>query len=332
MNFKKISIKAFGRYVPPRVLTNDELGEMVDTDDEWIYSHTGIRKRHISTGENTSDLCTKAARQALQHAGVAPEDVDIIIVTTSTPDYALPSTACLVQSGLGARKAFAFDISAACAGFIYALSVAEKMLRSPHYRNALVISGDVLSKIVDWSDRKTCVIFGDGSGAVLLSAAESYTDESFLISEDIHSNGDKAMSLFCGYKGVSNPFCAYEPGEGDKFINMDGRAIFDFVTRQIPISVNAALEKAKLGLNDIKLVVPHQANARIVEVVAKRMSCGMDKFALNIERYGNTSAASMPIAICELLETGRISLGSGDKYVLTGFGSGLTWGSLVIAM
>ena len=330
MIYKKISVKGFGRYVPPRVLTNDELGRFVDTNDDWIHSHTGIRQRHISLGENTSDLCVMSARQALENSNVSAEDIDIIIVTTSTPDYALPSTACLVQSKLGAKNAFAFDISAACTGFIYALSVAEKMLMAPDYNKALIISGDVLSRIIDWNDRKTCVLFGDGSGAVLLGAEPSPVSDSFLISEDIHSNGDKALSLFSGYNGVSNLFTACEQKEGDKFVNMDGRAIFDFVTKQIPQSVKAVLEKAGLGINDIELIVPHQANSRIVEVVAKRLSCELDKFALNIERYGNTSASSIPIVISEMLEEGRLSLGSGRYCVLTGFGSGLTWGSLII--
>jgi len=329
---KKISIKSFGRYAPPRVLTNDELGALVDTDDEWIYSHTGIRARHISTGENTSELCAKAGLQALKTAGVSPEDVDIIIVTTSTPDYSLPSTACLVQAKLGARKAFAFDISAACAGFVYALSVAEKMLCSPDYRYALVISGDVLSKIVNWSDRKTCVIFGDGAGAALLHAEPSYVGESFMISEDIHSNGEKAMSLFAGYSGVSNPFVSHTANYADRYVSMDGRCVFDFVIKQIPTSIKVALEKAGLGLDDIKLIVPHQANTRMVEVVAKRLTCGLDKFALNIERYGNTSAASIPIVISELIGSGEIYLGGGERYVLSGFGSGLTWGSLVVTL
>ena len=316
-------IKAVGAYVPEYTVTNDDLSKIVDTNDEWISSRSGIRRRHFSKGENTSDLAAKAAEVILKKAGVNAEDVELIVVASVSPDYATPSVSCLVQSKIGAVNAVAFDIGAACSGFVFGLSTADKFIKSGVYKNALVIGSEVLSKYLDFEDRGTCVLFGDGAGGAFLERSE----EGGILSEDMGSDGARGLSLTSGFRNVVNPYC-----EGERFIHsyieMDGREIFDFATRTVPKSVEALIEKAGISVEDIDIVVPHQANARIVQIVARKLKIPMEKFYLNMEEYGNTSSASIPIALNEMDNKGLIK--KGDNVLITGFGAGLTWGSMLI--
>ena len=316
-------IKAVGAYVPEYTVTNDDLSKIVDTNDEWISSRSGIRRRHFSKGENTSDLAAKAAEIILKEAGVNAEDVELIVVASVSPDYATPSVSCLVQSKIGAVNAVAFDIGAACSGFVFGLSVADKFIKSGVYKNALVIGSEVLSKYLDFEDRGTCVLFGDGAGGAFLERSE----EGGILAEDMGSDGARGLSLTSGFRNVVNPYC-----EGERFIHsfieMDGREIFDFATRTVPKSVEALIEKAGISVDDIDIVVPHQANARIVQIVARKLKIPMEKFCLNMEEYGNTSSASIPIALDEMDNKGLIK--KGDTVLITGFGAGLTWGSMLI--
>ncbi len=312
-----------GSYVPERIVTNDELSEIVDTNDEWISSRTGIKRRHVSNGENASDLATKTAENILKKGNIDPLDIELIIVATVSSDFSTPSTACLVQANIGAKNAVAFDVTAACSGFVYALSVADKFIKTGVYKNVLVIGTEVLSKITDWTDRTTCVLFGDGSAGVLLERSEN----GGIIAEDIGSDGEKGMSLTASNIVASNAFNDVEKAPRS-CISMDGRAIFQFATREIPKSIEKVIEKTGIDRNEIKYVVPHQANSRIIEIISKKTNIPMDKFYINMENYGNTSSASIPIALNEMVESGMIE--RGDKILITGFGGGLTWGTLLI--
>lgn len=317
-----------GSYVPKKVVSNEMLESLMDTNDEWIKTRTGIEKRRISEEENTSVLCGKAAQNILDKTGVAAEEIDLIIVATMSPDYLSPSTACLVQDYLGAKQGMAFDISAACSGFIYALSVAEKMLRSGGFRYALVLGGEVMSKIINWEDRSTAVLFGDGAGGVLLERTEH---EGSFLGEDIHADGSRGLALTTGSLAVQNPYSSQKKLD-DVFLKMEGRAIFDFAIRSVPKSIRAVVEAADLSLSDITRIIPHQANARIIQAIAKKLKIPNEQFALNIADYGNTSAASIPILLDELVTAGELSLGNKEKIILTGFGGGLTWGSMLIQL
>ena len=314
---------AFDSCAPERVVTNDDLSKLVDTNDEWISSRTGIRKRHISEGENTSELCIKTARGLLEKSGLKGEDIDLIVVATITPDFATPNTACLVQNAIGASNAFAFDISAACSGFVFACGIADKYIKTGMCKNAIVIGAETLSKIVNWEDRSTCVLFGDGAGGAIMSRGE----KNCYLAEDMHSDGTLGLQLIGGETKVRNAFSS--PEEEDRhYLEMDGRTIFNFATHKVPQSVKLLLERAGLTSEDIDWVVPHQANYRIVEVVAKKLNMPMDKFYMNIAEYGNTSAASIPIALSQMSKEGLLK--KGQKVVITGFGGGLTWGSALI--
>lgn len=317
-----------GSYVPKKVVSNEMLESLMDTNDEWIKTRTGIEKRRISEEENTSVLCGKAAQTILDKTGVAAEEIDLIIVATMSPDYLSPSTACLVQDYLGAKQGMAFDISAACSGFIYALSVAEKMLRSGGFRYALVLGGEVMSKIINWEDRSTAVLFGDGAGGVLLERTEH---EGSFLGEDIHADGSRGLALTTGSLAVQNPYSSQKKLD-DVFLKMEGRAIFDFAIRSVPKSIRTVVEAADLSLSDITRIIPHQANARIIQAIAKKLKIPNEQFALNIADYGNTSAASIPILLDELVTAGELSLGNKEKIILTGFGGGLTWGSMLIQL
>ncbi len=314
---------AFDSCTPQKAVTNDDLSLLVDTTDEWISTRTGIRERRISEGENTSDMCIKVAKGLLKKSSVSAEDIDLIIVATITPDFATPSTACMVQSAVGAVNAFAFDVSAACSGFVFAAGIADKYIRSGMCRNAIVIGAETLSKIVNWRDRTTCVLFGDGAGGALLSRSE----RNCYIAEDMHSDGSLGMQLTGGEAKVRNAFA--DPEEPDRrYLEMDGRTIFSFATRKVPASIRTLLEKASLTPDDIDWVVPHQANSRIVEVVAKKLDMPPEKFFMNIAKYGNTSAASIPIALAQMSDEGLLK--KGQKVIISGFGGGLTWGSAII--
>ncbi|MDO5387690.1 MAG: beta-ketoacyl-ACP synthase III [Clostridia bacterium] len=316
-------IEAVDCYAPEKIITNDDLSKTLDTSDEWIFSRTGIKKRHLSTGEDTSQLCTKVAERLLAKSGTDPLEIGLIIVGTITPDYATPSTACLVQGAIGASNAFAFDVSAACSGFVYALSIADKYIKSGGCKKAIVIGAEVLSKIVDWKDRSTCVLFGDGAGGVLLEGV----NEGGILAEDIHSKGEDGLKMTGNERKPQN--IVYNPeGENNPYLVMDGRAIFNFATRIVPKSINEVLEKSNLKIEDIKYIIPHQANSRIIDVVAKKLNAASEKFYLNISEYANTSAASIPMALGEMDNKGLLE--KGDKIIISGFGAGLTWGSMLI--
>lgn len=318
-------IVATGAGLPEQVITNDDLAKIVDTSDEWISQRTGIRERRISQGENLSVLASKAASQILERAGVSPEDIDLIIIATCTADYGTPCLACQVQKEIGAKQAVAFDVTAACSGFLFAASVADKFIRCGVYKNALVIGGELLSKILDWTDRSTCVLFGDGAAGVLLERTEG---DDGIIMEELGSKGDMYEVLTDGYTPASNAFNDVEPLTKQDFVHMDGREVFKFATKKIVESVNRVMDKAGITSADVKYFVPHQANARIVEVAARKLDVPLEKFYMNIEKFGNTSSASIPTALNEMNEKGLLQ--KGDKIILCGFGGGLSWGTLLL--
>lgn len=317
----KSKIIAFGRGIPAKSVSNDELCKTIDSTDEWITTRTGIKNRFIASSENTSDLCASACLDIFKKTGTVPEDIGLIIVATITPDFFTPSTACIVQHKIGAKNAVCFDINAACSGFIYALSMADKFIQSCFCKNALVLGGDVMSKIIDWSDRSTCVLFGDGAAGVLLSEASTAS----IICEDIHSDGQLGLSLTAG---AMKSDCSPEDNLKDFYLKMDGREIFDFAIRRVPGNINAVLEKSGIHMDEIKYIVPHQANFRIVEAIAKKLKIDISKFYTNMDRFSNTSAASIPIALSEMHDNNLLK--QGDKIILAGFGGGLTWGSILI--
>ena len=318
-------IVATGAGIPSQVITNDDLAQIMDTSDEWIRQRTGIGERHISGGEDLSYYTTKAARQIIERAGIAPEDIDLIVVATVTADYCTPSAACMVQKEIGAVNAVAFDVTAACSGFLYGVSVADKFIRCGVYKNALVIGGEILSKIVDWQDRSTCVLFGDGAAGVLLERSES---QQGILLEELGAKGEDYAVLTARRLAPANAFNEIEPQAECGHVTMDGRAVFKFATKKIVSSIENVLEKSGVSKDEITYFITHQANARIVEVAAKKLKLPMDRFYTNIEHYGNTSAASIPIALNEINEKGLLH--EGDKLILCGFGGGLTWGTLLI--
>jgi 3-oxoacyl-[acyl-carrier-protein] synthase III len=319
-------ITGWGMSVPPQILTNDDLARMVDTSDEWIQSMTGIRERHIAgPRESTATLAVEAAIQALITAGLPARKLDLIIVATSLPEYLMPSTACVVQDQLGASDAAAFDLSAACSGFPYALSVASQMIAGGAYSNALVIGSETMSRLIDWSDRSTCVLFGDGAGAVVLQASEK---PGGVLSFALHADGSGGDQLIVPAGGSRMPATLETIEDNKHAIVMNGRGVYRFATRVMVSGIQEVLGKAGLTLADIRLIIPHQANRRIIESAAKDLELPMDKFVVNIDRYGNTSSASIPIALCEAVAEGRII--PGDNIILVAFGAGLTWGASVI--
>lgn len=318
-------IVATGADFPEQVITNDDLAKIVDTSDEWIRQRTGIKERHISQGENISALASGAARQILGRAEVSPEDVDLIIIATCTADYGTPCVACQVQKEIGAKNAVAFDVTAACSGFLFATSVADKFIRCGTYRNALVIGGELLSKILDWTDRSTCVLFGDGAAGVLLEGTEAGDG---IIVEELGSQGDTYEVLTHDYRPAANVFNGIEPLSGQDYVHMDGREVFKFATKKIVESVSRVMGKAGITADDVRYFIPHQANARIVEVAARKLDVPYEKFYMNIERFGNTSSASIPTALNEMNERGLLR--KGDRIILCGFGGGLSWGTILI--
>ncbi|MBM6613947.1 ketoacyl-ACP synthase III [Desemzia sp. RIT804] len=317
-----------GSYVPERIISNEQLETFLETSDEWIKSRTGIEERRISETENTSDLCAKAAQHILSNAGVSAEEVDFIVVATMTPDYLSPSTASLVQDKIGAHSIMSFDVNAACSGFVYALSIADKLMQSGSYRYGLVLGGEVMSKIVDWSDRSTAVLFGDGAGGVLLKHTQG---ESFVLGEDIHADGSRGHALTAGTLSLSEKWSSQE-AEYQYPLQMEGRSIFDFAIRSVPQSIQNLLSDTNTPFEDVECIVAHQANERILKAIAKKLKVSPELFAVNISKYGNTSAASIPILLHELVAEDKLVLGSSKKIVLTGFGGGLTWGSMLIQL
>ena len=319
-------VVGWGKYVPRRVVTNDDLSHMVDTSDEWIGTRTGIRERRLAEdGETTSQMAVQAARQALDVAALNPVQLDLIIVATVTPDYPFPATACLVQDALGASHAAAFDLSAGCSGFIYGLSVAAHLLSAGVYRTALVIGAETLSRITDWTDRDTCVLFGDGAGAAVLQAGET---EGGVLATVLGADGSGGDLLRVPAGGSQMPASHRTVTEGLHFIQMKGREVFRFAVRAIPAATREVLEEAGLSLADLDLLVPHQANQRIIEAATRALKLSPEEVYSNLERYGNTSAASIPIALSEAVEEGLIQ--PGGLVVCVGFGAGLTWGAAAI--
>lgn len=319
-------IIATGAYVPEQVITNDDLSKIVDTSDEWIVKRTGIKERHISLGDNTSAFAVKTAKQLIEKAGVEIKKLDLIIVASVTADYATPSIACIVQKEIGASNAVAFDVSAACSGFMFALSIADKYIKSGAYNNAMIIGAETLSKMVDWSDRSTCVLFGDGAGGVYVEKSET----GGIIKEEIGTKGEICGILTGGYTPCTNIFNKNEEKTDHLwYINMNGREVFKFATKSVVKSVEKVLEGSNINIDEIKYVIPHQANARIVEIISNKLKIPYEKFYINMDRYGNTSSASIPIALNELNEKGLIE--RGNKILMTGFGGGMTWATMLIS-
>ncbi|TEB05519.1 3-oxoacyl-(acyl-carrier-protein) synthase 3 protein 1 [Pelotomaculum schinkii] len=315
-----------GAYLPDRVLTNDELQKMVDTNDQWIRTRSGIKERRIASPElATSDLAVIAGERALADAGVAPEELGLIIVATNTPDTIFPATACLVQDRLGAVKAAAFDLAAGCTGFVYALATGSQFITSGTYKKVLVIGAECLSRIVNWEDRKTCVLFGDGAGAVVLSPVPAGNG---ILSFTLRSDGSKGQLLSVPAGGSRQPATRETVDQKLHTIHMDGQEVFKFAVRVMGKAALEVLAAAGLNRSDIDYFIPHQANIRIIESAAKRLNLSMDKVLVNLDRYGNTSTASIPLALTEAVQDGRIK--QGDHIVMVGFGAGLTWGATVI--
>ncbi len=315
-------ITGVGSFLPGPAVSNDDLARRgIETNDDWIASRTGIRFRHLAEdGQTASDLGCAASQRALQAAGLTAADIDLIIVATSTPDFIFPSTACLLQCKLGNRTATAFDVQAVCSGFVYALTIAEKFIRSGSHRRALVVGAEVFSRILDWSDRGTCVLFGDGAGAVVLEAAE----QPGILATALHADGAHHDIL-----SVPGSICGGQV-VGDPFLRMDGQAVFKFAVRVLAEVAEECCAAAGLPAADVDWLIPHQANVRILEATAKRMKMSMDKVIVTVDRHGNTSAASVPLALDEGLRDGRIR--SGHRLMLEGVGGGFTWGAVLLQL
>jgi 3-oxoacyl-[acyl-carrier-protein] synthase III len=316
-------ITGWGMAVPSRVLTNADLEKIVDTEDEWIQSRTGIRQRHIANEEeSTATLARDAALNALRVANLNPTDIDLIIVSTSSPEHVFPATACLVQDRIGATHAGAFDLSAACSGFIFALDMATQAIRSGSIHNAVVIGAETLSRFVNWEDRNTCILFGDGAGAFVLQSGD---EPGGLITSVMRSDGSGGDLLSLPAGGSHMPASSETVLNHQHTIHMNGREVFRFATRVIAQATREVVAAADLKIKDVQLVIPHQANLRIIEAAMRGLEIPLDQCFINIERYGNTSTASIPIAACEAIQQGRLQ--AGDNIVFVGFGAGLTWGA-----
>ncbi|MFV1951164.1 MAG: beta-ketoacyl-ACP synthase III [Nitrospinota bacterium] len=316
-----------GSYVPEKIITNHDLEKMVDTTDEWIRTRTGMVERRIaSKKEAASDLAIIAAKRALKDAGVKAKDIDLIILATATPDMLFPSTACIVQAALGIKGSGAFDISAACTGFIYALSITEQYIKSRKYKTILLITSELLTRYIDWTDKSTCVLFGDGAAAMVIQSTNNR--KSGIISTSIHADGSYADSLFVQGGGSR---CVVSHESVDKklhFVKMKGNETFKMAVKAMTASAQEALSYNGFSVNDIDLLIPHQANIRIMNAVSKKIGLPSEKVYVNIEKYGNTSAVSIPLALDEAVKEGRVS--KGDLVLMVAFGGGLTWGSALI--
>jgi 3-oxoacyl-[acyl-carrier-protein] synthase-3 len=322
---KKVGIIGVGEYLPEKILTNADLEKMVDTSDEWITTRTGIKERHqASKGEAASDLAFKAAEVALKNAKLSPGDLDLIVVATITGDMPCPSVASILQNKLGAKKAASFDISAACAGFVYGLSVAQQFIASSTYKNALVIGVEVLTSVTDWQDRNTCVLFGDGAGAVVLSEVKNRG----IISTYLGCDGSKLGLLNIPAGGSANPATTETVRNRQHFIKMQGNELFKIAVNTMTKAAETVLQQAGMTFADVDMIIPHQANARIIMAVAKKLGIPEDRVYLNIERCGNMSSASTVTALCEAVQEGKVK--KGDIILLDAFGAGLVWGACVI--
>jgi 3-oxoacyl-[acyl-carrier-protein] synthase-3 len=321
------AITGWGMAVPRRVVTNDDLSQTVDTSDEWIHSRTGIAERRVyGPDEYTSVLATAAGRRAIERAGVDPASLDLLILATCTPDRPFPATACTVQANLGLSRAGAFDLAAACSGFVYGLSVATSMIRSGAHECVLLVAADLMTHFVNWQDRNTCVLFGDAAGAVVLQASEQPTG---VLADVLRSAGEREEMMTVEAGGTRMPLTPEIIDRADlRSFAMNGREVFKHAVREMADSSQQVIAQAGLTIDDIHLCIPHQANLRIIEALAKRMQLPMERVFVNLERYGNTSAASVPLALCEAADTGRLR--AGDHVLLTAFGGGLTWASAVV--
>ena len=323
---RNVKILGTGSSLPEKIVTNFDLAKIVDTNDEWIQSRTGIKARRMATSEEqTSDFAAQASKRALEMAGVKAEDIDLIIVATMTPDMPFPSTACIVQEKIGAKKASAFDLEAACSGFVYALTVAKQFISTGFYEHVLVIGAETMTKILDFEDRNTCVLFGDGAGAVVLGPSN---DESGFLGMELGADGSGGDVLNMPGGGTLNPATEKTVNDRLHFLKMEGSDVFKFAVRIMGKASLNAVEKSNLTVDDIDFLVPHQANIRIINSAAKKLKLPMEKVYVNLEKYGNMSAASIPVALDEANRDGKIKIG--DNVVLVGFGAGLTWGACVI--
>ena len=322
---KKVGIIGLGEYLPEKILTNADLEKLVDTSDEWITSRTGIKERHLaSEGQATSDLAFKAAERALVNANLKPEDLDLIVVATITGDMPFPSVSAIIQDKLGAKRAVCFDICAACAGFVYGLSVAEKFIAASVYKNALVIGAETLSSITDWQDRNTCVLFGDGAGAVVLSEVK----KGGIISTYLGCDGSKVNILNMPAGGSRNPATAETVKNRQHYLKMQGNELFKIAVNTMTSAAQTVLKQAGMSFTDVDLIIPHQANSRIIMAVAKKLGMPENRVYLNIERCGNMSSASTVTALCEAVQEGKVK--KGDIILLDAFGAGLVWGACII--
>ena len=327
LSTKSAVISGVGAWVPEKILTNDDLAKIVDTNDEWITSRTGIRERHIAAANETcSDMAAQAGKAALENAGVNPEEIDLLVVATITPDTTMPSTACFVQPKLGLINATCFDISAACSGFIYALDIARQYILTGAAKKVMVIGAEKMSAILDWQDRGTCVIFGDGAGAVILE--EGTGTSRGIVSSAMGSEGKQASLIRVEAGGSSLPASLDTVNNRQHFIKMEGNQVFKSAVRGMSEIADQALRMAGLTTADIACVVPHQANIRIISAIAEKMSIPMENVVINLDRFGNTTAASIPLALEEAVRTSRIK--NGDYILIVAFGAGLTWGASVI--
>jgi 3-oxoacyl-[acyl-carrier-protein] synthase-3 len=319
-------ITGWGVAIPKIILTNDEIAQMVDTTDEWIQSRTGIKERRIAgNGESTASLAIEASYNALESANINPADVDLIIVSTSSPEHLFPATAALVQDAIGAVKAGAFDLSAACTGFIYALNMGAQAIRTGSIKTALIIGSETLSRLTNWEDRNTCILFGDGAGAFVLQASEK---PGGVLSAVMRADGSGGDLLSVPAGGSKIPTSQQTVQDGLHFMQMNGREVFRFATRVMAQATREAAIRADIDLQSLDWVIPHQANRRIIVTAARNLKMSLDQFVINVDRFGNTSTASIPLATVEALEDGRIKYG--DKIVFVGFGAGLTWGALAV--
>ena len=316
-------IAGTGSYLPEKVVTNDDLSKVVDTSDEWIRTRTGIRQRHVAAdGQTSSDMGHQAALKAIEAAGIEPSEIDLIVVGTTTPDYVFPSTACLIQQKLGVAGCAAFDVNAACSGFLFALSVADQFIRTGSARTVLVVGVETLTRMVDWTDRTTCVLFGDGAGAVVLKADA----DTGILSTHLHADGNK-RDLLCCPVGVSAGFDNSQPNAGVR-ITMAGNEVFKHAVKALDSVVDEALEANGLDKSNLDWLIPHQANLRIIEATAKRLDMPMERVIVTVDRHGNTSAGSVPLALDEAVRSGRVQ--RGQLLLLEAFGGGFTWGAALL--
>ena len=328
MNYTPVKITAVGKAVPKTVITNDDLTKILDTSDEWISTRTGIKQRYIASGdENSTQIGIEAAKDALNKAGLKGEDIDAIIVASSNPYNIYPSSACVIQDAIGAKKGPAFDITAACTGMLYAMEIGKSFISTGKYNNVLLVATDTNSKFLDWTDRASCVLFGDGAGSMILSKSDDNIDD--IIAINLHADGSLGSYITMNLAGENCPLV--EPATiPQQKINMVGKEVYKFVVQTMPDSIMGCLKNAGLEPNDIDYLVPHQANLRIIEGLQSRLEFSNDQVVVNIDKYGNTSAASVPIALAEAIEEGKIKTPS--KAILCAFGAGMTWGSAVVRL